>query len=85
MKRPKEEIQSEIKALRALKPEGHAAHKTAKIIASQIDALENGVDDTCDEWEQLSEEEQMAIRDAQEWAGGDTETKPSEGFGGLVS
>lgn len=85
MRKSKEEIKAEIAALEALKPVGRFAGKTRETINVQIDVLKNRgvVDDTCDEWNDLTEEQQSAAYEAQNWAKGSTNEVPSEGFGGL--
>lgn len=83
MKKTQEEINQEIAALQKLKPIGKFAYKTAGTISVQIDTLKSGLDDTCEEWEELSDEQQDAARDADNWKNGDTKEKPSEGWGGL--
>lgn len=85
MKKPtKEEIAAEIAALKNLKPTGKFARKTAETIRVQIEELEHDFDDTADEFEELSEEDQMAVTDARNWKFGDGADRPSETFAGLV-
>ncbi len=82
-KRTKEEVAAEIAALEKLKPVGPFARKTAETISIQIDALKCGVDDTAEEWDELTDEQQMAARDAENWANGDEIPAPSKDWGAL--
>lgn len=85
-KRTQEEIAAEVAALKALKPVGLFARKTAATIQVQIDAVSGNIDQTSDEFHgELTEEQQMAAMDAINWANGDEEKKPSEDWGGLVA
>ena len=84
MKRTPEEIKAEVGALRALVPVGPFARKTRRTIDLQIEALEQGMDDTADEWNELGDELQMAAMDALNWKSGDSSEHPSQGWGGLV-
>lgn len=83
-KRTKEEIAAEVAALKALKPFGLFARKTAAAIQVQIEAVEEGIDDTADEFNDLTDEQQDAARECENWRNGDTDEKPSESWGGLV-
>lgn len=85
MKRPHEEILAEIKALKALKPVGQFARKTTETISVIIDALEDRIDTTSDEFDELPDEQQMAALDAINWLHGHTNDRPSEGWGKLVA
>lgn len=86
MKRTKTEIAAEIAALKALKPVGVWARKTAATIQVQLDALEGNIDETADEfYVELTDEQQMAAIDAINWMNGDAEEKPSEGWGALCA
>jgi hypothetical protein len=82
--RTKQEIEAEIKALKALKPVGDFRRKTAATIETAIEELEFGVDQTAEEWNELSDEQRDIVNVAAAWRSGE-ETKPSEGWGGLVS
>jgi len=82
--RTKQEIESEIKALKALKPTGDFKRKTAATIETAIEELEHGVDQTAEEWNDLSDEQRDIVNVAAAWRNGE-ETKPSEGWDGLVS
>ena len=84
MKPTKDQIAAEIAALKKLKPIGPFARKTAETIQVQIDALSGEVDETADEWNDLTEEHQMNAMDCINWLNGDTETQPSKDWGGLV-
>lgn len=83
--RTKQEIETEIAALKALKPLGRFADKTAESIALQIEELEYGVDQTAGEWEELSEEQQSVVNDTIEWKEGRAQNPPSKEWCGLVS
>ncbi len=78
------EITSEIESLKALKPTGRFAEKTAASIALQIEELEYGVDQTADEWEELDEERQSVVNDTIGWKEGRNDCPPSEEWRGLV-
>lgn len=85
-KKTKSDIEAEIIALENLKPVGPFAAKTADSIEIQIDVLRNGgvVDDTCDEWSEMNDEQQSLAYDVQNWVNGDMPTRPSADWGGLV-
>lgn len=83
--RTPEEIAAEISALRALKPCGPWARRTAESIALQIDMLEGNIDTTADEFVcELTEEQQLLVCDVQTWMDGGNDEKPSEGWETLV-
>lgn len=80
-----EQIAAEVCALRALKPCGPWARKTAESIALQIDTLEGNVDHTADEFVcELTETQQQQVLDVCAWMDGDVSERPSEGWGLLV-
>ena len=81
--RTKQEIETEIKALKGLKPVGEFRRKTAATIASAVEELEYGVDQTAEEWRDLTDEQQDSVKVAAAWRSGE-KTKPSEGWDGLV-
>lgn len=83
--RTPQEIKTEIEALKALKPTGRFADKTAESIALQIEELEYGVDQTAGEWEELTNEQQSVVYDTIEWKEGRTKNPPSKEWRGLVS
>lgn len=84
-KRTPEEIAAEISALRALKPCGPWATRTAESIALQVDTLEGNVDTTADEFVcELTEAQQLLVLDVQTWMEGGNDEKPSEGWSTLV-
>jgi hypothetical protein len=84
MKKPsEEEIKKEIIELESLVPIGRFASKTAESIDFQIEVLRNGFDDTSDEYNELSEEQQMNIQDTLNWKNGFNQNKPSKEWGGL--
>lgn len=85
MKRTKEEIAAEVAALKNLKPVGAFARKTQATIDATIEALEDGIDETAEEWNELSDDAQSSALDAMRWRDGDTDEKPSESFTGLVA
>ena len=82
--RTKTEIDQEIFNLRQLKPVGMHQDRTAAKIKMMIEELEFGVDDTADEWEEMTDGERDSVLQTRMWKEGDTETKPSEGWGNLV-
>lgn len=86
-KQTKDQIAAEIVALKKLKPIGLFARKTAATIEVQLDVLHNSgvVDDSCDEWNDLTDEQQSAAYDVQNWVNGDSDAKPSEDWGGLCA
>ena len=84
MKRTDDKIEKEIKALEALVPVGSRQHATQQKIDIMIEELRHGVDQTADEWNELPESERAAAEDARHWKEGDTEDRPSEGWGPLV-
>jgi hypothetical protein len=84
MKPTKKEIESEIAKLESLVPVGPFAQKTMESIDLQIETLRNGMDDTCDEWNDFTEEQQMLIQDTDAWKNGYRENKPSKEWGSLV-
>jgi len=81
--RTKKEIESEIAALKALKPTGFK-RKTQATIDTAIEELSEGIDQTAEEWNDLSDEQRDIVNTAIAWRNGE-ETKPSEGWEGLVS
>ncbi len=83
--RTKQEIQTEIAALKALKPVGRFADKTTEGIALQIEELEHGIDQTACEWEDLSDEQQGVVNDTIEWKESRSDSPPSKEWGGLVA
>jgi len=82
--RTPQEIETEIAALKALKPVGLLKDKTARSIEAAIDELQYGVDDTAGEWQEMTDEERSGVLDASGWKDGDSDEKPSEGWGRLV-
>jgi DNA-directed RNA polymerase specialized sigma54-like protein len=82
--RTKQEIENEIAALKALKPVGRFAAKTAESIELQIEELEYGVDQTAGEWEELTGEQQSVVNDTIEWKEGHSKNAPSKEWDGLV-
>ena len=84
MKPTKDQIAAEIAALKKLTPVGRFAGKTQETIRVQIEELEFGFDQTAAEWNELSDEDQMAVQDAINWKSGEDDTPPSKTFGGLV-
>jgi hypothetical protein len=85
MKKPtREQIDKEIKALKALKPVGAHAGATRNKILYAIQELEFGVDQTAEEWLDLTDSEQETVESAKAWKEGHTKDRPSEGWGALV-
>lgn len=79
------EIANEIAALRALKPAGPFSLRTQRSISAAIDELAFGLDQTADEWFELTQSERAAASEALAWKRGDTEDKPSTGWGPLAA
>jgi len=85
MKRPtKEEVAQEIADLKALKPIGPFAAKTARTISALVETLEHGFDENSDEWDELGDELQDAVIGAKGWKEGMMKDKPSDGWEGLA-
>lgn len=82
--RTPEEIKTEIAALKALKPVGRWADRTQETIKLLVEELEEGVDDTSEEFEGLTEGQQEAVKMAREWKEEKYDDKPSGGWGDLV-
>lgn len=82
--RTTEEIKKEIAALRRLKPVGQWQAKTAASIALAIEELETGVDQTADEWDELTDSQRDIVNTAKSWKDGDSDDRPAEGWGKLV-
>lgn len=82
--RTKQEIDAEIKALRALRPTGRFSVATAEKISLAIEELEYGFDMTSGEWEELDSALQDIVSEARLWKEGDSDRRPSGGWGGLV-
>lgn len=83
--RTKQEIETEIAALKALKPVGRFAEKTSESIALQIEELEYGVDQTAAEWDDLSDEQQSVVNETIEWKEGRIRTPPHKEWCGLMA
>lgn len=85
MTRPtKDQIKEEIAALKALQPIGRFAEKTKGTIDLVVDELEHGIDQTSEEWTELSDEHRDAVLQAEAWKRGLNGTLPSTGWEGLV-
>jgi len=82
--RTKKEIDTEIAALQALKPIGQFKRKTEQTIKHAVTELQQGWDDTSGEYDELPPHDQDMIMQARRWKEGDTDDKPSEGWGALV-
>ena len=82
--RTEKEIKTEILALKALKPVGKFANKTANSVNLAIEELEFGVDDTADEFNDLDDSDKDCVRFTRIWKNGDSEDRPSRGWGELV-
>ena len=83
--RTKQEIETEIAALKALTPVGKFKENTERKIELAIEELEYGYDDTAEEWNELNDSEQDIVNTTRLWKEGDSDDKPSEGWGALVS
>lgn len=82
--RTKEEIEQEIFNLRQLKPVGPHQVQTQLKIEFMVEELEFGLDETADEFDEMTEGEWDSVRQARAWKEGETEDKPSTGWGSLV-
>ena len=78
------EIAAEIAALKALKPIGRFARKTADGILLQLEELEFGMDQTCEEWNELGLDDQALVEDTRAWKECRSDKQPSKEWGGLV-
>ena len=81
--RTEKEIKTEILALKALKPVGKFANKTANSINLAIEELEFGVDDTAIEFLEMSDSERDIVNTTRLWKEGGKD-RPSKGWGKLV-
>lgn len=84
MRKTSAEINEEIGRLRALKPVGPFRHKTSDTLELLVEELSSGVDDTADEWSELDLEKQDLVLAARDWVNGNSQSRPSEGWEGLV-
>ena len=84
MQRTPEEIKTEVKALKALKPLPPFAGRTTLLIVAAIDELEEGIDQTAEEWAEYSDSERDQIQDAHRWKRGENVPAPSTTFEGLA-
>lgn len=82
--RTKKQVSEEVEALKACKawaPRrdvfGTDNHRKIDL---QIEELTFGIDDTNEEWDDLSDEEQSAIREARNWREGEDDESPSSGW-----
>lgn len=82
--RTKKEIETEITALKKLKPVGLWANKTAKMIIATIDEFGAPFDRTAGEWNELSDSERQVRDDARDWAEGNSDDRPSAQWKGFV-
>ncbi len=82
--RPQAKIDAEIAALELAK--SYAPKRTMfgddnhKKIDLQIEELRDGIDDTCEEWEDFNYKQQQAILEARKWKEGDSDDTPSAGW-----
>lgn len=83
--RTPQELEAEVKALKALKPVGRFKFKTARAITLAIEELQHGFDDTSEEWNELTEEQQDIINSTRRWKENVSDKKTSEGWGDLAS
>lgn len=84
MRRSKQAIEAEIKALQALKPIGPWEFRTAGTIKVVVAFLRGEVDTTADEFFELPEHHQFAVTEAESWRDGYSEERPSGGWDGFV-
>ncbi len=82
--RSKQEIDAEIAALQALKPVGKFKTKTLLSIGAALEELIDGVDQTSEEWWELNASQHDIVQQTVMWKAGDTDKRPSEGWGALV-
>ena len=82
--RTKEEIDTEIAALKALRPTGPHKKNTENMIDMAIEELQYGVDDTAEEWMELSDNHRDSVMTARRWKEGESNERPSQGWEGLV-
>lgn len=83
--RTHQEVIEEIKALKALKPApGVHQRSVAERIKLAIEELEFGVDDTAEEWNEMTDNERDTVTEARRWKQADTDERPSTGWGALV-
>ena len=78
------QIAVEIEALRKLKPVGQWKNKTARSLKLAIDELNYPFDRTAGEWMELTEEQRDLCEQIAAWKEGQSEHRPSEGWGGLA-
>jgi hypothetical protein len=81
-RKSKQEIETEIKKLKALKPVGSYRSKIAGEINSAVEELELGVDQTAEEWNEMTWEERDTVQQTIDWKNGDNPQALSEGFKG---
>lgn len=74
------DIENEILALQNLKPTGPHKDSIQARFDLMIEELEWGVDDTAEEWDDLSDCEQDAVMSTRRWKEGDSNDRPSEGW-----
>lgn len=79
----KTQIQQEIAELKALKPVGPFAAKTARSIKLAVEELEFGVDQTAAEWDELTDEQRDIVSQTAAWREGFAD-RPSTDWGSLV-
>jgi len=84
-KRTQPEIDAEIAALKSLIPIGQFTRRTQMKIDLAIEELKDGIDTTAPEWDELGESLQDVVMQTTMWKEGDTDSRPSEGWGDLVS
>lgn len=82
MKTP-DEIKAEIEALRTLTPQGPFRYRTEQKLAIAIEELTHGVDQTAEEWNELTDEQQDMVNQARSWRDGNGDA-PSSGWGDLL-
>lgn len=86
MKKPtKDQIAAEIAALKKLKPVGPFARKTAETISVALDTLAGEVDETAEEFNDLTEDQRDVYYTARNWLNGEDSHKPSEDWDGLCA
>jgi hypothetical protein len=82
-----EEIAEEVSRLKSLHPSGKgyvSAERVQQLINIAIEELEDGIDRTAGEWEELDDSFQDQANQALFWKEGTSDVRPSTGWGHLV-
>ncbi len=82
-KRTKEEIAAEIAAVEALQPpHGKFRAKQLEAIELMVSALKGEIDETCQEFCEMCEEDIDTYMQTRAWVDGQSENKPSDSWKG---